>query len=129
MTVSEAVSAIGAIPIRTVAEVLGRSQATAKTQQGYWSGVRKRLQRDPVTLVPGWDSGAAKKIIAERVEYLRIVRPAPCPIPEQANRPVVLLDLQIRIHQIEVHRLELGGADTHLLPFRGGGGELPQRVF
>jgi peptide/nickel transport system permease protein len=41
---------IGAIPIRTVAEILGRSQAATKRQQGYWSGVARRLRRDPVTL-------------------------------------------------------------------------------
>jgi peptide/nickel transport system permease protein len=49
VTVSD-ISATGAIPIRTVAEVLGRTQA-APVQQGYWTGVRKRLQRDPLTLV------------------------------------------------------------------------------
>jgi len=50
--VSEAASvSIGAIPIRTVAEVLGRPPAAAQAQRGYWSGVGKRLRRDPITLV------------------------------------------------------------------------------
>lgn len=43
--------AAGAIPIRTVAEVLGKGAAAGARPKGYWAGVRRRLASDPVTLV------------------------------------------------------------------------------
>ena len=45
---AEAVSI--AVPIRTVAEVLGRGPADIARSAGYWGGVRRRLATDPVTI-------------------------------------------------------------------------------
>ena len=39
-----------AIPIRTVAEVLGRGATDATKSASYWAGVRRRLATDPITI-------------------------------------------------------------------------------
>lgn len=38
------------IPMRTVAEVLGKAAVQSAATRGYWSGVRRRLSTDPVTI-------------------------------------------------------------------------------
>src|SRR5713226_3219147 len=92
--------------------------------------LRRAPPRSPArTTAPIVERPARNLHDTERVQPLGIALPARLAITQHARRLVVVLELQVRVHQIEVYRLELRRRRSYLFPGAGRILVLAERVL